>query len=509
MANFPKMKLTNAGLNLLTNVQAGADVLTFTKTALGDGELSAPLASLTALVSPKVEIAITEGKKVGTTTYQIGAFFSNQDVKTGFRWREIGVFAKGNDGAEILYCYSNAGDAGDYIPVGSDERVEKYIYQSLAIGNATNVTAEINGSDTFISVNDKGAAGGVAPLNENGKVAPEHLPEMDFASTARVVKIETDLSGHLTASNPHGITAAKIGLGNVPNVATNDQTPTYTEASTLTALTSGEKLSVAFGKIKKAVADFISHLADTTKHITAAERTAWNGKAPTSHASAAATYGIGTAANYGHLKITDSKTSTATDTAASAKALAETYAIAKKADLSPIKTLSINIANITWEGATDKVYTVPISGVDWEAYEEFELVLNGTISFPAATGTATRSLGIGLSYNTNNSTTINSGFAGIAVASKSAGSAETRTIDNLRTKIHSINHLKINGARYTHYADSVTSAGSSSVAGALIRVVDSTYDGTIYLKVVAFQETSLSAAASLTLTADVYGKGAR
>ncbi|MCB6992884.1 hypothetical protein LI177_05215 [bacterium 210820-DFI.6.37] len=63
-------------------------------------------------------------------------------------------------------------------------------------------------------------------------------------------------------SNPHGVTKTQVGLANVPNVATNDQTPTYTEASTLAKMTSGEKLNVAFGKISKAVTDLISHLAN-------------------------------------------------------------------------------------------------------------------------------------------------------------------------------------------------------------------------------------------------------
>lgn len=55
-----------------------------------------------------------------------------------------------------------------------------------------------------------------------------------------------------------------VGLGNVPNVATNDQTPTYSEASSLAKLTSGEKLSVAFGKIAKGITDLISHLSSTS-----------------------------------------------------------------------------------------------------------------------------------------------------------------------------------------------------------------------------------------------------
>ena len=65
-------------------------------------------------------------------------------------------------------------------------------------------------------------------------------------------------------SNPHGVTAEQIGLGDVPNVSTNNQTPSYSEASTLETLSSGEKLSAAFGKIKKAITEFINHKADKT-----------------------------------------------------------------------------------------------------------------------------------------------------------------------------------------------------------------------------------------------------
>lgn len=46
-----------------------------------------------------------------------------------------------------------------------------------------------------------------------------------------------------------------VGLGNVPNVATNDQKPTFTQAATRTNIASGEKLSTIFGKIMKWFAD--------------------------------------------------------------------------------------------------------------------------------------------------------------------------------------------------------------------------------------------------------------
>lgn len=62
------------------------------------------------------------------------------------------------------------------------------------------------------------------------------------------------------------LTKDMVGLGNVPNVATNDQTPTYSDASSLTALVSGEKISVSLGKIKVAVDDLITHLSAINPH---------------------------------------------------------------------------------------------------------------------------------------------------------------------------------------------------------------------------------------------------
>lgn len=75
--------------------------------------------------------------------------------------------------------------------------------------------------------------------------------------------VQTNLTTHTNnKSNPHEVTKTQVGLGNVPNVATNDQTPTYTAATSLTTLVSGEKLSVSMGKIMKAITDLIAHIAN-------------------------------------------------------------------------------------------------------------------------------------------------------------------------------------------------------------------------------------------------------
>lgn len=82
----------------------------------------------------------------------------------------------------------------------------------------------------------------------------------------------------VNTDNPHNVTKEQVGLGNVPNVSTNNQVPTFTEASTLANIASGETLSVIFGKVKKAISSLAAHFEDNVRHITEAERTEWNGK---------------------------------------------------------------------------------------------------------------------------------------------------------------------------------------------------------------------------------------
>lgn len=176
MAAFPKMTLTNAGQALQTKVLAG-ETLTFTRIALGDGQLNGqPIAPLTALISQKATVEVDSVRVVNNSTAQAAGFFSNEDVSTGFWWRETGLFAQDPDVGEILYGYTNAGDAGDYIPTVADTRIEKYIYCSIAVANADTVNITIPSSDTYIPMSQKGAAGGVATLDSGGKVPMEQLP---------------------------------------------------------------------------------------------------------------------------------------------------------------------------------------------------------------------------------------------------------------------------------------------------------------------------------------------
>lgn len=214
---------------------------------------------------------------------------------------------------------------------------------------------------------------------------------------------ESERSFHFSFSGLKGETGQAGAEGKITSVDVNKLTPTYTESESLTTLSSGEALSTAFGKIKKAISSLISHIADTTKHITATERTTWNGKAPTSHASTATTYGVGTSSNYGHLKITDSKTSTATDTAASAKALKEVNDSVKPHNFELLKTMSLTDINIKSSSTSISTETL-IPDIDWRNYGDLKFVLDGTFTFPLApNGNNTKPIYAAISDESNNS----------------------------------------------------------------------------------------------------------
>lgn len=144
-------------------------------------------------------------------------------------------------------------------------------------------------------------------LKEVADAIAAHEDVTDALNAAIGTKANSsDLSSHTgNKSNPHGVTKSQVGLGNVPNVATNDQTPTYNDATAFATLVSGEKLSVAFSKIKLAITNLINHIAnknnphsvtksqvglgnvdntsDANKPISTATQAALDGKSNTSH----------------------------------------------------------------------------------------------------------------------------------------------------------------------------------------------------------------------------------
>jgi len=215
--------LTDAGKNLLLRALTG-ETINFTKIQIGNGEAQNPREA-TALANPIMTIPISN-ISIGEDYVTLTGLFTNSTVTNGFHITEAGFFADDPDdpGNEILYALGNEDEStADYVPSNTNRILEMELDALIFIGDAENVTAAINSSLVYATAADFNAHTG-------------------------------------NTSNPHGVTKAQVGLGNVPNVATNDQTPTYETASTFATLTSGEKLSTAFGKIKLAITNLINHI---------------------------------------------------------------------------------------------------------------------------------------------------------------------------------------------------------------------------------------------------------
>lgn len=145
MAAFINNNITAAGLIVLAKGMAG-EPIKYTKIVLGDGyipEGKTPR-TVTGVVSPKAIIDITKLKVNGDGTVAVGGIFSNDQIISGFYYRELGLYAEDPENGEILYCYGNAGDLAEWIPpTGGATIVEKTIDIVTVVGAATNVTAYI------------------------------------------------------------------------------------------------------------------------------------------------------------------------------------------------------------------------------------------------------------------------------------------------------------------------------------------------------------------------------
>ena len=117
MAAFPKMTLTNAGQALQTKVLAGAQ-LTFTRIALGDGQLNdQPISLLTDMIHQTASVEVDTVRVMSASTCQVAGFFSNATISTGFQWRETGLFAQDPAAAEQIALTAASASSGTLVTI--------------------------------------------------------------------------------------------------------------------------------------------------------------------------------------------------------------------------------------------------------------------------------------------------------------------------------------------------------------------------------------------------------
>lgn len=251
---FQAPKLTDAGKNLYYRNMAGEGIK-FTTIQLGNGTISGPISAMTALVSAVV--TIDAAVKNNAEQYaDVSGHFSNAELEEGFYWREIGVFAADPDypndrSHDILYCYQNAYDTADFIPVASVETVEKNITVPIIVGDASTVSCTLSSSQVLVSeadleAHDKDANAHNALFE---KINKELEKKQDTITAKGILKGGQDAKGNPT------VTKATPGVDyqQPTQVLTESNTMALTDTVPFFSGADGQNRKVTLKKLKEAL----------------------------------------------------------------------------------------------------------------------------------------------------------------------------------------------------------------------------------------------------------------
>lgn len=208
-----KFVLTDRGAELQAKVEAGLQ-LDIHRMAASSGISENPQ-KLTAIEPECQELQIdsitADGDRVVIT-----AALSNMGVTESYVVHQIGIYALDENGDELLFIVGQ--DAtGDEIKAGTEEENVIEYNVALKVSNAEKVVFNRN-LDDYV----------------RKRQFYEHVEDY---------------------GNPHQTTKAQVGLSEVPNVTTNNQTPTWRRASEHLLPESGDTLEVILGKIERYLFD--------------------------------------------------------------------------------------------------------------------------------------------------------------------------------------------------------------------------------------------------------------
>lgn len=233
-------KITAGGHELMIRALAG-EGLVFTKIVLGKGTEPEDYYSLTGLVAPQVECAITE-YVVEEKYVQIKGMLSNSELTEAFPWTEVGVYVEDPDsGNNILYAYDHYRLDGDqtapYIQPSTSHIVETSITLYVYVGEVENATIVLSQSQ-------------YAPLD--------------------------DFQEHTRSQNPHGTTKEDIGLGKVQNDYVENLKPVFSEQESVYSgsvgtfrfanIFSGESIGYILQKVRTLINLFVRHMNTKNPH---------------------------------------------------------------------------------------------------------------------------------------------------------------------------------------------------------------------------------------------------
>jgi hypothetical protein len=278
-------KLTTAGTSLLIRALAG-EAITFTTFKIGNGNAPANPEALTNLVNPLLSFGVSGIDRSQPGQVILRGTYDNSSVTSDFRVKEFGIFAQGETVTEFTstggetFTLSTKPIAINSVTVdGTPATVSSYVQST---GVVTLETAPESGSiikvrypdgtDLLYAYTNDGDKAGMIRAYASDVVSEETvIVYLEIASTANVTAyltpdaayvLQSDFEAHVNTRNPHRMTKADIGLDKVDNVSLSDYAPAFTQATTLSELSSGDKIPTLFDKIAKAVKDLINHIGN-------------------------------------------------------------------------------------------------------------------------------------------------------------------------------------------------------------------------------------------------------
>ncbi len=286
--------------------------LVFTRIALGSGQHRTDAGKKNDVAQVVHSLQVTQSLSTDIAdTIRLTARLDNSRIEREMIVNEIGVFAKRGNHEEFMYMYTWA-EQGDVIP----PKTYAYVYRdydfNTTISKNSQITIQYNANNLVyasiselklietklensiddhikdtsrhVSVEERTKWNGKADASHRHKVSDIDGLEAIIGNQTTNKVNQADLTGHIqNQNNPHNVTKAQVGLGNVTNVeqaskqefdahATNHNNPHNVTKSQvgLANVTNVEQASKQ---------DFDAHARDTTKHITQQERNSWNSKA--------------------------------------------------------------------------------------------------------------------------------------------------------------------------------------------------------------------------------------
>lgn len=221
--------------------------LVFTRIALGSGRHRTDISKKSNVVQVVHSLQVTQSLSTDVAdTIRLTARFDNSQIEREMIVNEIGVFAKRGNHEEFMYMYTWA-EQGDVIP----PKTSAYVYRdydfNTTISKNSQITIQYNATNlvyatvpelkaterklqTNIDNHIRDTARHVSDqerIRWNGKADSTHRHRVsDIDGLETIIGNQTtnkanqaDLTAHIqNRNNPHNVTKAQVGLGNVDNI---------------------------------------------------------------------------------------------------------------------------------------------------------------------------------------------------------------------------------------------------------------------------------------------------